>query len=112
MKGTSAAGYFVNGAKAVYESSSPIADHVIDAGDPEAVKLTTEAAEDVTVAPVFVAAATIDTDVVNAVAAERVSDHVPSDADVAVPVRFAGVASVVVTVPVTVTVAPDNGFPY
>jgi hypothetical protein len=96
----------------VYESSSPIADHVIEAGEPEAVRLTTDADDEEIVAPVFVAAATIETDVVNVVAAESVSDHVPSEADVAVPVRFAGVASVVVTVPVTVTVAPDNGFPY
>jgi hypothetical protein len=96
----------------VNESSSPSPDHVIDAGEPDAVKLTTEADDEEIVAPVFVAAATIDTEVVNAVAAESVTDHVPSAADVAVPVRFAGVVSVVVTVPVTATEAPDNGLRY
>jgi hypothetical protein len=99
----------------VNESSSDAnpSVHVIDAGEPEAVRLTTVAGVDEEMlAPVFVAAATIDTIVVNAVAAESVSDHVPSAADVAVPVRFAGVVSVVVTVPVTATEAPDNGLPY
>jgi hypothetical protein len=96
----------------VYVSSSPITSKVIDAGDPDAVRFTTRAAEVEIDAPVFVAAATIDTDVVKAVAAGSVSDQVPSEADVAVPVRFAGVVSVVVTVPVTDTEAPDNGLPY
>jgi hypothetical protein len=95
----------------VYESSSPIADHVIEAGDPDAVRLTTLADESAIVAPVLVAVATRDTDVVNAVAAESVNDQVPLAAEVAVPVKFAGVASVVVTVPVTVTEAPDRGLP-